>query len=84
MRIKQPFKEPLQEYSFSFEIPFTDNASIDNALLCLGVVLSCQPWTSPDIASVVKLDKLEPVEMRLELKKVLIIVPSLMIVIVQI
>ncbi|MGB3091430.1 MAG: bifunctional UDP-N-acetylmuramoyl-tripeptide:D-alanyl-D-alanine ligase/alanine racemase [Chitinophagaceae bacterium] len=70
VRIKQPFKEPLQEYSFSFEIPFTDNASIDNALLCLGVVLSCQPWTSPDIASVVKkLDKLEPVEMRLELKK---------------
>ncbi|MGB2704338.1 MAG: Mur ligase family protein, partial [Chitinophagaceae bacterium] len=54
VRIKQPFKEPLQEYSFSFEIPFTDNASIDNALLCLGVVLSCQPWTSPDIASVVK------------------------------
>lgn len=55
-----------QNKSKQIIIPFTDTASIDNALTCY-CVLSTLGYTDPEIAK--RLLQLSPVEMRLQLKK---------------
>lgn len=53
-------------FDYSFEIPFTDEASIENAINCLAVALYLH--VSPtEIAD--RMIQLEPVAMRLELRK---------------
>jgi alanine racemase len=62
---KTQFKVPQLDENRVFEIPFTDAASIENALHCFAVL-----WhflIDPAVIAV-RLAKLEPVEMRLELK----------------
>ncbi len=51
---------------FSFAIPFTDQASVENAITCCALVLSVG-YTSSDIAR--RMLTLQPVSMRLEYKK---------------
>ena len=52
--------------NFSVVIPFTDKASIDNAMSCISVLL----YVSQSIPSIVtNIAHLQPVEMRLELKQ---------------
>ncbi len=51
--------------SFTVEVPFTDGASIENALHCLAVLLSLG---HPVAEAARRLARLEPVAMRLELK----------------
>ncbi len=66
--INQPFK---------ITIPFTDKASIDNAVTCLLTLLALNnsKKIGPEVASFLamtlqqKFEKLEPIEMRLELKR---------------
>lgn len=48
------------------ELPFTDDASIENGINCLAVALHCQMPTS-EIAQ--RMSQLEPVAMRLEVKQ---------------
>lgn len=56
----------FQENEFSFFIPFTDDASISNAMSCCSVLL-CM---NENLSSVsVKMSELRSVEMRLELKQ---------------
>lgn len=69
--VEKSEEQTLIHYSFlnfdySFQIPFTDEASIENAISCLAVALYLH--VSPtDLAERMKL--LEPVAMRLELRK---------------
>ena len=53
-------------FDYSFQIPFTDEASIENAISCLAVALYLHVSPS-ELADRMKL--LEPVAMRLELRK---------------
>lgn len=62
----------FQTSEFSFRIPFTDDASIENAIHCCAVLLLLQIDPGHIIK---KMEELLPVDMRLELKKVLIIAP---------
>jgi len=62
---KTQFKVPQLDENREFEIPFTDAASIENALHCLAVLWHFQ--VDPAVIAT-RLAKLEPVEMRLELK----------------
>ena len=55
-----------KNHSFSVEIPFTDDASIENALQCVCVLLY---FDFPKEIIAQKLLKLEPVAMRLEVKE---------------
>ena len=59
--INQPFK---------ITIPFTDKASIDNAVTCLLTLIALNNFekTDPSVFQQ-KFEKLEPIEMRLELKR---------------
>jgi alanine racemase len=56
----------FQTSNFSFRIPFTDNASIENAIHCCAVLLLLH--IDPDFI-IRKMKELLPVDMRLELKK---------------
>ena len=56
----------FQTSNFSFRIPFTDDASIENAIHCCAVLLLLN--IDPDHI-VKKMEELLPVDMRLELKK---------------
>ena len=51
---------------FSFDLPFTDNASIENLMHCITFLIH-QKFEPTEIQKA--LDQLEPVSMRLELKK---------------
>lgn len=56
------------EQTFSFSISFTDEASVENAITCLAVL--CTLSVGDNINKIVKrLAQLEPVEMRMQLKK---------------
>jgi alanine racemase len=55
-----------EEDAFSFEIPFTDQASIENAV---HVWLACRVLNVPSETISAGMKKLEPIAMRLELKK---------------
>ncbi len=55
-----------QDQSFSFFIPFTDEASVHNAITCCSVLLCLEEKIS---AVAVKMSELRTVEMRLELKQ---------------
>jgi alanine racemase len=59
---------PVIPRSFAFSIPFTDDASIENAILCFGV---CTNFLTDDTTAAIteKFARLEPVEMRMQLKK---------------
>lgn len=57
---------PPQYSSFVIHLPFTDDASIENAITCCSVLL-CMGYSSEIIAERVQF--LKPVEMRLEMKK---------------
>ena len=52
---------------FEFTIPFTDDASIDNAILSFAVSYLLQPKEGEELAATMK--QLFPIEMRMELKK---------------
>ncbi|MDH6356667.1 bifunctional UDP-N-acetylmuramoyl-tripeptide:D-alanyl-D-alanine ligase/alanine racemase [Parabacteroides sp. PF5-9] len=49
-----------------FKIPFTDDASIENVIHCLAVMLYLKPTSVNDLS---KFATLEPVEMRLDIKE---------------
>ena len=55
-----------QETSFSITIPFTDTASVDNAISCICIML-LKGFDATTIQD--KLLQLQPVEMRMQLKK---------------
>jgi len=66
---KQPFKTSLsliyQQHSFELSIPFSDDASVSNAITCISLLL----LLGYDIATIEsRLQGLKPVEMRLQLK----------------
>ncbi|MDR2843480.1 MAG: bifunctional UDP-N-acetylmuramoyl-tripeptide:D-alanyl-D-alanine ligase/alanine racemase [Candidatus Symbiothrix sp.] len=54
------------EHAISIQIPFTDDASIENAIHCLALTLFLAPDLS-DLPS--RFDKLDPVAMRLDVSK---------------
>jgi alanine racemase len=64
--------EGRKKNTFVFSIPFTDDASIENAVLCLGVASLFVPVIN-DIDELrhfaERMSALEPVEMRMQLKK---------------
>lgn len=53
-----------QEWSFS--IPFTDKASIENAMHCVTAAVALRKWSA---AMALKMEKLSPVAMRMEVKQ---------------
>jgi alanine racemase len=52
--------------SYTYTIPFTDEASIENVLHCLALILCLKPTSIRDTA---KFLRLEPVDMRLDVKQ---------------
>lgn len=61
-RVEVMYKSSLLTY----RIPFTDKASIENSLTCLGVLLALE---RPDAEHLAAFEQLEGVAMRMELKK---------------
>ena len=55
-----------QQQAFRIEVPFTDDASIENCITCLVTLLYLK---IPPALIIEKMAKLQPVEMRLELKE---------------
>ncbi len=53
---------------YYFNIPFTDHASVDNALTCLTAILAFKLSDEPIETVLKRMSQLEPVEMRLQLK----------------
>ena len=60
----------LINQQFKITIPFTDKASIDNAITCLLTLIALNNFKKIDPSVFTyKFEKLEPIEMRLELKR---------------
>ncbi|MGI4022628.1 MAG: bifunctional UDP-N-acetylmuramoyl-tripeptide:D-alanyl-D-alanine ligase/alanine racemase [Janthinobacterium lividum] len=62
---KTQFQAVFKDEDVECSIPFTDEASIENALLCWGTLLAL--GTKPEVVGQ-RMEKLNPVSMRLELK----------------
>lgn len=56
----------LLGFDQTYVIPFTDDASIENVIQCLAVMLYLKPTSVKDVE---KFSRLEPVEMRLDVKE---------------
>jgi Alr-MurF fusion protein len=68
------YSTPVEYQLFDFSIPFTDDASIENAITCLAVLCCFIPLPGEEQMAAVekiirRLAQLEPVEMRMQLKK---------------
>lgn len=63
------YKDPAKatDYFLEFSIPFTDEASIENAVLCLATAIVLTGGDNQFILE--RISRLEPVEMRMQLKK---------------
>lgn len=63
--IAEPYEQDLSRH-FTFSIPFTDNASVENAILCFTICYKL----GQDMGRIAgRMKQLYPVEMRMELKK---------------
>jgi Alr-MurF fusion protein len=74
VQAKAKFTNAVVQHAFTFTIPFTDEASIENAITCLGALWCLLPIVGKDKDTtldtiVTRLAQLEPVEMRMQLKK---------------